>query len=41
MAVFKKKKVQNDESRYMASQWKLMWIKLKSTSWPSSVWSSC
>lgn len=29
MAVFKKKKVQNDESRYMASQWKLMWIKLK------------
>ena len=29
MAVFKKKKPQNDESRYMASQWKLMWIKLK------------
>ncbi len=29
MAVFKKKKAQNDESRYMASQWKLMWIKLK------------
>ena len=29
MAVFKKKKHQNDESRYMASQWKLMWIKLK------------
>ena len=29
MAVFKKKKVQNDESRYMASQWKLMWITLK------------
>lgn len=29
MAIFKKKKVQNDESRYMASQWKLMWIKLK------------
>ena len=29
MAVFKKKKARNDESRYMASQWKLMWIKLK------------
>lgn len=29
MAIFKKKKPQNDESRYMASQWKLMWIKLK------------
>ncbi len=29
MAIFKKKKAQNDESRYMASQWKLMWIKLK------------
>lgn len=29
MAVLKKKKPQNDESRYMASQWKLMWIKLK------------
>ena len=29
MAVFKKKKLQNDESRYMASQWKLMWLKLK------------
>jgi len=29
VAVFKKKKPQNDESRYMASQWKLMWIKLK------------
>lgn len=29
MAVLKKKKLQNDESRYMASQWKLMWLKLK------------
>lgn len=29
MAMFKKKKPQNDDSRYMASQWKLMWIKLK------------
>lgn len=29
MAILTKKKVQNDESRYMASQWKLMWIKLK------------
>lgn len=29
MALFKKKKVKDDESRYMASQWQLMWMKLK------------
>lgn len=28
MSIFKKKK-QNDESRYLASQWKLMWLRLK------------
>ncbi len=29
MALFKKKQVKDDESRYMASQWQLMWMKLK------------
>ena len=29
MALFKKKKVEKDESYYLASQWTLMWRKLK------------